>query len=318
MSLPERVRAGVERTLVEHGLGARLEGVTSVAGGCINHGARVETDTGAELFLKWNHEAPAGLFEAEADGLAALASAGALRVPTVVGWDGSAGVAWLLLEYVAQGRATRRAEEALGRGLARLHAAGTAGPTSRADTTPATATPGPAFGWHRDNWIGSLPQDNTGTDSWARFWRDRRVAPQLALARRRGHFTRGAEAASMDRLVEAIGDALADVARPELVHGDLWGGNWFASATGEPVLIDPAVHLGHGEVDLAMSELFGGFGDAFYAAYREARGRSAAYVEVRRDLYQLYNLLVHVNLFGASYVAGSLRAARSVCAALGR
>jgi fructosamine-3-kinase len=267
------------------------------------------------------------MFAAEANGLTALARAGELRVPKAIAWDlggatrgpdgglsahaegGEPGLSWLLLEYLAAGRVSRFAEEALGRGLARLHASGAraGGPSVEAET----------FGWHRNNWIGSLPQDNTPTPSWADFWRDRRIAPQLDAARRRGHFTEGQASSLMLRLLDVLPAALGDVAVPELVHGDLWGGNWFTSVSEEPVLIDPAVYFGHGEVDLAMSELFGGFGDSFYRAYRDERGISAEYDEYRRDLYQLYYLLVHVNLFGASYAPGALRAARRVCAALG-
>jgi fructosamine-3-kinase len=132
------------------------------------------------------------------------------------------------------------------------------------------------------------------------------------LARARGH----ARDADLDRLLEVIPAALADVERPELVHGDLWGGNWFASARGDPVVIDPAAYHGHGEVDLAMSQLFGGFGASFYEAYRNVRGVTRAYDAYRKDLYQLYYLLVHVNLFGAAYEAASLDAARKVLSEL--
>jgi fructosamine-3-kinase len=327
VSLPDPIRDAVGRALRERDLGGRITRVAPVSGGCINHGARIETEAGAELFLKWNAAAPPGMFAAEADGLASLALAGELRVPKAIAWDpggttrgpgggrsaraaeGDPGLSWLLLEYLAPGRVSRFAEEALGRGLARLHTAGAragVGASAEADT----------FGWHRDNWIGSLPQDNTPTPSWADFWRDRRIMPQLDAARRRGHFAEGGAASIMLRVLDAIPGALGYVAQPELVHGDLWGGNWFTSESEDPVLIDPAVYLGHGEVDLAMSELFGGFGDSFYRAYRDERGIPAEYDGYRRDLYQLYYLLVHVNLFGASYEPGALRAARRVCAAL--
>jgi protein-ribulosamine 3-kinase len=314
--LPERVAGQVRRALEEHGLGRRIERLIAVGGGCISHGARVVTETGASLFLKWNDAAPAGLFDAEADGLLALAQPGAVRVPAPVAWsddradgewsalEGAAArqdsaARWLLMEHVDPGRATRDVDERLGEGLARIH-----------DTGRGASVGG--FGWRRDNWIGSLPQENAPCESWGAFWRDRRLAPQLERARVRGHLPD----ATLDRVLELTHPALADVTEPELVHGDLWGGNWFASTDGAPVLIDPAAYLGHGEVDVAMSELFGGFGPGFYDAYRAANGLSDAYDAYRRDLYQLYYLLVHVNLFGASYEAASLRAARRVVAAL--
>lgn len=297
MALPAALRHDVERALARSGLGRSIRAVTEVGGGCINHGSRLETDEGASCFLKWNAAAPPGLFEREAEGLAALGRVGAVRVPAVLARGGGDGApAWLLLEYVPPTATSRRSDERLGRGLAAIHAhAG-----------------GDRFGWAHDNWIGSLPQANDHTESWGVFWRDRRIAPHLAAARARGHLRDRV----LDRVVDVVPAALADVTRPELLHGDLWSGNAYATGRDEPVLVDPAVYRGDGEVDLAMSELFGGFGPAFYDAYREARGVDGAYDAWRRDLYQLHYLLVHVVLFGASYVPGTLRAAERVLAAL--
>lgn len=298
MGLPDGVRTAVERRLPDLGLGRRLTRSDEVGGGCINNGARVETDSGEMLFLKWNPTAPAGMFAAEADGLTAVAGACPLRVPTPLAWsEPGRRPSWLLMEYVQPGRALADTERRLGRGLAAMH----------------TTILHGGFGWERDNWLGSLDQVNAPAGNWVDFWRDRRLAPQLTLARARGLARDG----SFDRLLDVLPQALADVDLPVLVHGDLWGGNWFTSATGEPVLIDPAVYRGHAEVDLAMTELFGGFGPSFYEAYGETCRLPRAYAAYRKDLYQLYYLLAHVNLFGGTYEAGSLRAARRVLAALG-
>ncbi len=297
MTLPDRVAGDVSRALAERGLGTRVVRERPVGGGCIHRGTRIDTDSGRALFLKWNDAVPAEMFAAEAEGLAAIRATKTVRAPEPLAWGGEAGgAAWLLLEYVPTERAAPDTGERLGRGLAALHAAGT-------EST---------FGWRRDNWIGSLPQANAPSPSWGDFWRDRRIAPQLERARRAGYL----KDAAFDRVLELAPQALADVSRPELVHGDLWGGNWLVGAGGEPVLIDPAVYAGHGEVDLAMSELFGGFDRSSYDAYEHAHGITRAYAAYRRDLYQLYYLLVHVNLFGASYVAGAERAARGAIAEL--
>jgi len=296
LNLPDDVRAGVERALAERDLGSRVESARSVGGGCINNGARLDTDAGISVFLKWNPGAPDGMFAAEAEGLAALGAAQALRVPRPIAWAEEGSTPWLLLEYIAPGSTGPRSQEALGRGLARLHLS--------LDT--------PGFGWERDNWIGSLDQANEPTDSWPDFWRDRRMGPQLDMARGRGR----ARDRAFDDLMAVIPQALEDIETPELLHGDLWGGNWFVDEDGAPVIIDPAVYRGHGEVDLAMSELFGGFGPHFYDAYSESHGITDAYDAYRRDLYQLYYLLVHVNLFGGAYESGSLRAAERVLSEL--
>lgn len=288
----------MEYALAERGIGSRIVAAEPLGGGCINNGARVETDSGVTLFLKWNSSSPPGMFEAEAAGLSALSAVSSLRVPKPLAWsDRLDGTAWLIMEYVARGRVDPKAERQLGRGLAQMHTHPTEG----------------GFGWESDNWIGSLGQSNTTWVRWGDFWRDRRIGPQLQLARRRG----AALDSAFDTLLDLIPDALSDVERPELVHGDLWGGNWFASERGEPVLIDPAVYRGHGEVDLAMSELFGGFGRSFYDAYDDVRSIDSAYTAYRKDLYQLYYLLVHVNLFGHAYEAGSLQAAQNVLSQVG-
>jgi fructosamine-3-kinase len=175
---------------------------------------------------------------------------------------------------------------ALGRGLAALHA-------NHAER----------FGWHRDNTIGSTPQPNAWSDSWLEFWRDRRLAQQLELAHRNGHaLARG------DALLAGLHQLLdGHEPRPSLLHGDLWGGNAGFTDGGEPVVYDPACYCGDREADLAMTELFGGFRPAFHAAYREAAPLAPGY-PLRRDLYNLYHVLNHLNLFGGGYLrqAGSM------------
>jgi len=288
----------VEQALAERGLGRHIQGVTPVGGGCISNGARIATDSGHILFLKWNRPSPHGMFEAEADGLHALARSSLLRVPSPIEWSADAnGASWLLMEHIAAGRAGEGTQAELGAGLAEMHA----------------REAGPTFGWQRDNWIGSLDQSNRPSGTWGEFWRARRIEPQLSLARARGL----ARDPAFDALLDRIPGALDDVRTPALVHGDLWSGNWFADERGRPVVIDPAVYRGHGEVDLAMSELFGGFGPSFYDAYERVLPMSSAYTAYRKDLYQLYYLLVHLNLFGRAYESGSLAATRRVLAELG-
>jgi fructosamine-3-kinase len=274
-----------------------------VGGGCISQGARIDTEAGSVFFLKWHAAAPEGLFEAEVDGLRALQSTSTLRVPEPIASGGMpGGPSWLVLEYVPTGTPAPDYDERLGRGLAAMHA---------------SAGVDDSAGWSRPNWIGSLPQPNDPCPTWSAFWRDRRLGPQLELARARGYLRR--DGGTLDKLMASVEDALAGTegGSAQLLHGDLWSGNAYAGPAGEPVLVDPAVYRGHGEVDLAMTELFGGFGPRFYAAYAEVAGIPPAYRAVRRDLYQLYYLLVHVNLFGRAYESRTRVAARSVLAALG-
>lgn len=278
--------------------------MSRISGGCINRGVRLEAHDGTCYFLKWKAEAPRGMFTAEAEGLRALCEAAALidpadrpRVPRPLSTaDDPDGTPWLLMEWIPVAAPAPDSDERLGRGLAHVHG-------SSSDRR---------VGWHTDNWIGSLPQANGERTSWADFWREQRIVPQLERARERGYLTEP----SLDQLVDRIPRALEGVNRFELLHGDLWSGNTFFTEGGTPVLIDPSVYRGDGEVDLAMSELFGGFGSRFYAAYSEVRPVSSAYGSHRRSLYQLYYLLVHVNLFGGAYVPRTLSAAEIVLAAL--
>lgn len=301
-NFPAPVKQGVEDALARLGLNPQVREISPVTGGCINHGARVDTADGS-FFLKWNASAPPRFFEAEADGLRALGAPEVLKVPRPLAHGGGSGApAWFLMEYVPPGRPSPAYEETLGRGLATIHGTG--------------ANQG-TFGWPRKNWIGSLLQSNARGTSWSAFWRNQRLAPQLRMARGRG-FLGGPEGKALDRVLDLTPGALSDVDQgpPHLLHGDLWGGNAYATANGTPALIDPAVYLGHGEVDLAMTELFGGFGARFYDGYRDAAGITDAYGAYRRDLYQLYYLLAHVNLFGSQYERATVAAAERVVAAL--
>jgi len=291
VSLPAELRAEIDAALSRGGSAARVTRATSIGGGCISPAARIETDRGERYFAKWSERgAPADFFTSQADGLRALERAGAVRVPRVE----AAGERWLLLEWLDPGSAGTDTWTTLGRHLAHMHC----------DTAD-------AFGAAADNYIGSLPQSNAWCDTWPAFWVERRIGPQWERARRAGFFD-GSDERAFRGLCAALPDALSagDADGPSLVHGDLWGGNVHVMADGTAALIDPSTYHGHREVDLAMAELFGGFPRAFFAAYGEAWPIEPGYDSGRRDLYQLYYLLVHVNLFGAGYTGGVRRVLR--------
>jgi fructosamine-3-kinase len=218
-----------------------------------------------------------------------------VRVPHVAAVGGCGATAFLAMDALDL---TDRAQgAALGRALALLHRAQTAlGPA------------GERFGWHGDNWLGGTPQANAWGDDWCAFFRDRRLAPQLALAAANGFVGLQRDG---DRLIAALPRLLDHRPEPSLVHGDLWSGNAATLRDGTPVVFDPAVYVGDREVDIAMTELFGGFGRDFRSAYEGAWALDAGY-RVRRDVYNLYHVLNHLNLFGAGY----LRCVETTLAAL--
>jgi fructosamine-3-kinase len=265
----------------------RIDSARSVGGGSI-HSAWQLAGTGQRYFLKCNETATLPMFQAEADGLAALRATAAIRLPQVVACGITPGYAYLALEYLDLDRLDRQSAVALGHALAAMHRAS-----------------GEGFGWERDNFIGATPQVNTGHASWSHFFAERRLRPQLALAAKRG--MEGSLLVLGERLADRLGGFFVGYRpQPSLLHGDLWSGNVAALGDGTPVLYDPAVYRGDREADIAMAELFGGFPESFYAAYREAWPLDSGY-EARKTLYNLYHVLNHFNLFGASYLGQARR-----------
>jgi fructosamine-3-kinase len=257
-----------------------VEGISSIGGGCINQTQRIEGN-GRIFFVKLNDAASLSMFEAEAAGLEEIRDSNTLRVPEPVCWGGTCSTAWLVLEYLEMGKVSIRGAEAFGAGLAAMHRC-----TSE------------KFGWKRDNTIGATPQINTYTAGWSRFWREYRLGYQLQLARANGHT--GKLQVLGEKLLAKL-DSFFPGTDPaaSLLHGDLWSGNYSFDSKG-PVLFDPAVYYGDRETDIAMTELFGGFPAAFYAAYRESYPLDPGY-DIRRTLYNLYHILNHLNLFGGGY-----------------
>jgi protein-ribulosamine 3-kinase len=264
----------------------------AVSGGDINSAFRLKGHD-KTYFVKLNRTDLAAMFEAEFAGLMEMASAQALRVPAAIAAGSTADHAFLVLENIEFGASSKASERLMGRQLARLH-----------------AVKQPYFGWHRDNTIGSTRQPNGQYNDWLSFWREQRLGFQLKLAAANGYG--GRLQASGERLLGDLA-ALFDSYAPEpsLLHGDLWAGNAAVDRQGLPVIFDPACYYGDREADLAMTELFGGFGRDFYAAYREAWPLDQGY-NVRKTLYNLYHILNHLNLFGGGY----LRQAESMMAML--
>ncbi|MCA8924115.1 MAG: fructosamine kinase family protein [Planctomycetes bacterium] len=252
-----------------------------LSGGCINQAARCEV-AGTSWFVKWNDRPLPGQFAAEAAGLAALADVQeALRIPRVLASSDEPGAAFLILEHLEPGSRGAGFDEALGRGLAALHRASAE-----------------AFGFACDGYCGATPQPNGWLPRWTDFYRERRLAHQLALARAAG-FPADAFRAGQ-ALLERLPEWLDDEEPPALIHGDLWSGNLYVGAGGQPALIDPAAYYGHREAELGMMSLFGGFSQRVFAAYAEAYPLRDGWRE-RLGLYELYHVLNHFNLFGGSY-----------------
>lgn len=258
---------------------------SAVAGGSINQTFRLESNRGP-FFVKVNGADGLDMFTAEAEGLEELQQSESLRVPSPLAWGVAGHQAFLALEYLELGGAG--SSTALGEGLAAMHRV-------TADQ----------FGWYRDNTIGSTEQKNQHETDWLVFFGEYRLRFQLDLA-----FAHGAGARSRDqgyRLIECMADLMVGHdPEPSLVHGDLWSGNYAFTRAGEPTIFDPAVYYGDREVDLAMTELFGGFSREFYAAYRHAWPVDAGY-STRKKLYNLYHVLNHFNLFGGGYLSQAQR-----------
>ncbi len=278
MNIPDSI---IETLQNDHNL--TIAGGLSVSGGSINQVYRVETNNGP-LFLKLNRSAPDDFFEMEAEGLRVLKSAGSgLRIPEVIAAERPSDnrPAFLLMEYIETGRSGDSFD--FGEKLADLHKNGAN-----------------LFGLDHNNYIGSLPQSNRQHYKWSDFFHEERILPQLQMAIDSGRMSRNA-ISQWNSLAKRLDDLLP-FADPSLIHGDLWGGNYLFDTTGSAVLIDPAVYYGHPEMDLAFSKMFGGFSADFYEGYWSVTPPEPGFEE-RVPIYNLYPLLVHVNLFGGHYVS---------------
>lgn len=258
-----------------------VQSSVAVGGGCINAAYRVRGES-AEYFVKLNQARLLPMFEAEAEGLRAIAATATVRAPTPVCCGVGGGQAFLVMEHLDLRGGRGACDRLLGERLAAMH-----------------RIVQPYFGWFRDNTIGSTPQPNPRSTDWPAFWAEHRLGLQLRLAAGQGHG--GRLQRDGERLIEKIPAFFATHRpQPSLLHGDLWAGNYAADAVGQPVIFDPACYYGDREADIAMTELFGGFGGEFYAAYRASFPLDQGYA-VRKNLYNLYHILNHLNLFGGGY-----------------
>lgn len=278
----------------------------SVAGGCINQGYAVSGNTDT-YFVKLNQASKLEMFEAEALGLRQMLATKTIRVPKPICVGTAVEFAYIVLEWLDLGSGnSTQSWEALGCQLAAMHcwhpfpsSTPPSPPLLRggSENKPALSTGGSQnqFGWDVNNTIGSTPQINTWTANWAEFFAEYRLGYQFKLARRRGgHFPLEA------KVMAAVPKLLNHQPQPSVVHGDLWGGNAGITTSGEPVIFDPAAYIGDREVDLAMTELFGGFPSAFYRGYQDIWAMEEGYKR-RKILYNLYHILNHFNLFGGGY-----------------
>ncbi len=289
MTLPEALHTAVTAVLRAAGDDSSIEQTRPLAGGCINHALRLDTRHSSYL-LKWNTNPLPDMFPVEASGLQLISDTRTVRVPSVLAAANTTPThpAFILLEWL---EGTERVtsptmQETLGRHLAAMHRAST-----------------PAYGLDHDNYLGTMPQYNGWDENWLTFFRERRLRPQINLAQRHGHMPSNRQR-GLERVIDRLEDWLGGVERqPSLLHGDLWGGNVIAGPDHTPALIDPAVYYGDREAELAYTELFGGFSSHFYAAYQETWPLAPGYAE-RRDMYNLYHLLNHLNHFGESYGSG--------------
>ena len=268
---------------IENRLGGHVKTLTPLSGGCISSAFKLTASSGGNFLLKTNDMQSADMFSKEAHGLSELRKPDAIRVPEVISYDDD----YILTEFIEPGPKSPDFFEDFGRRFAGLH-----------------RFTGDSFGFFEDNYIGSTPQKNVPSDeeknNWVEFYRNRRIIFQYRLAEANGYSTPELRN-GISKLCEKMEDILSGSTGPcSVLHGDLWGGNYLADEDGKACLIDPAVYYGHREADLAMTKIFGGFSPDFYGAYKEAFPLDEGY-EFRENIYKLYHILNHLNLFGRSY-----------------
>ncbi len=269
----------------------KIEQTIRISGGDINEAYGLVLTGGKRIFMKSNTMENASLFVAEADGLSAIARTKTIGTPQILGLgtdEDRGGYSFLLLEFISGRDRVTDYWEDFARQLSDMHHASTVGLTASGN-----------YGFNADNYIGMRRQINAGYDRWTEFFRDCRLEPQFRDAER--YFDKE-DWKRISRMLDHLDEILIEPESPSLLHGDLWGGNVITGNDGRAWLIDPAVYVGHAEADLAMTELFGGFPRNFYDAYQEVAPLQPDY-EHRRDVYNLYHLLNHLNMFGRMYLS---------------
>ncbi len=284
MQVPEVIQHGVVSLLKQKIADTlTLKDFSFTGGGCINNGGRLTTSHGT-YFLKWNDaDKFPEMFKTEAKGLKLLAESKSMYIPEVIGAGEAGSYQFLVLEFIMASYRTQHYWRDFGIQLAMLH-----------------RNTSLSFGLDHDNYIGSLPQHNSLHSSWIEFFIHNRLEAQLRLAERSALVDKSL-LRNFETLYTKLPDLLA-TEKPALLHGDLWSGNVMVNQHGAPGLIDPAVYFGHREMDIAMTQLFGGFNPEFLQVYHEVFPLAPG-VEDRLQIYNLYPLLVHVNLFGGDYLA---------------
>lgn len=260
-----------------------IQNIKSISGGDINQAFLLQSEN-TRYFVKFNRAELVEMFAAEFSALTEIAQTKTVKVPKPITYGQTENASFLVLEFIEFKRASSQSEKQLGEQLAKLH-----------------LKKQPFFGWHINNTIGSTPQLNSRSENWLTFWREQRLGFQLELATQKGY---GSQLQNLgEKLCERLDDFFIDYKpQPSLLHGDLWGGNAATTLEHHPVIFDPASYYGDREADLAMTELFGGFGRDFYAAYNDVWQLDTGY-KTRKMLYNLYHILNHVNLFGGGYAA---------------
>jgi len=260
----------------------KIQNVIPVSGGSINETYCVATNKGKFFIKKNDSKRFPKMFEKEAKGLEILQNTNTIRTPKVIVLGESEEVSFLILEYIESKNPKSIFWEEFGAKLASLH---------QCTTT--------TFGLDYDNYIGSLYQQNNFHTNWTDFFIEERLQIQIKLARDH-HQIESATISKFEKLYNRLDDIFPKE-QPALLHGDLWSGNFIVDEKGAPVIMDPAVYYGHREMEIAMTKLFGGFDNQFYDAYN-AHFQLEKGWQNRMDICNLYPLMVHVNLFGGSYL----------------
>lgn len=275
-----------------------ISGRQPIYGGDINQSYHLTLSNGSSVFMKSNDIENYAYFEKETEGLEALRSLHTIGVPKplAAGVDDADQMSFLLMEYLAPAQRRKDYGETLGHELALMHR----------HSTKEMVDVYPGYGFYTDNYIGVTPQLNTPKAGWIDFFRDCRLVPQLRMAEKR------LDSGTIKKcgvLLDHLDQFLEEPPFPSLLHGDLWSGNVICGSDGKAWILDPAVYVGSFEAEIAMTELFGGYPDSFYDAYQEINRIEPEY-EDRRDLYNLYHMLNHLNLFGSSYLSEVRRIVR--------